>query len=38
MASARYFQGAAGAEDWKARQVDVDALHRHGELEKRVEI
>jgi hypothetical protein len=38
MASARYFEGAAGAVDWKPRRIDVDALYRYGELEHRVEI
>jgi hypothetical protein len=38
MASARYFQGATGTGDWTARQVDVDALHKHGELEHQIEI
>jgi hypothetical protein len=38
MASARYFQGAAGTEHWSPRRIDVEALHRHGEHEHRIEI
>lgn len=38
MASARYFEGAAGDAAWVPRRVDVDALHSSGELEHRVVI
>ena len=38
MASARYFEGAAGTAAWKPRRVDVDALNRYGNLEHRFEI
>ena len=39
MASARYFEGAAGTTAaWRPRRVDVDALHKNGELEHRLEI
>jgi hypothetical protein len=38
MASARYFEGAAGTAAWKSRRVDVDALNRYGNLEHRLEI
>jgi hypothetical protein len=38
MASARYFQGAAGTGNWKPRRIDVEALHRHGEFKQRFEI
>jgi hypothetical protein len=38
MASARYFEGAAGAASWRPRHLDVDALNDSGELKHQVEI
>jgi hypothetical protein len=38
MASARYFEGAAGTVVWRPRRFDVEALRRTGELEHQVEI
>jgi len=38
MASARYFEGTAGASAWLPRRIDVIALHRSGEFECQVEI
>jgi hypothetical protein len=38
MASARYFEGSAGAAAWAPRRIDVNALHRSGEFEYQVEI
>jgi hypothetical protein len=36
MASARYFEGAAGISGWNSQLVDVDTLHRIGEVEEEV--
>jgi hypothetical protein len=38
MASARYFEGAAGTASWLPRHLDVDVLHNSGELKHQVEI
>ena len=38
MASARYYEGTAGAAVWVPRRIDVIALHRSGELECKVEM